>query len=190
MSINPHDPEVRTPNHFLLLRGNPTNNLGVPSIPPPRNSKKRYQLAKQLITHFCDRWTREYVPNLIERQRWVKKRCNHTISDIILAISPNMSRGQRPLGRVTAVFPGQHGIARSADVAVFKAKSTQHSTGPTSLCTLLPSISPHAMSLRRGKRSRCFFRNKGRQCSGRIKSHNLTTSLNATPTFSFLSQQH
>lgn len=93
VSINPHNPELLTPNHVLLLRENPNNNLGEPSTPPPRNSKKSYQLAQQLISHLWNRLTREYVPVLIERRRWLRNRRNFVIGDIVLVIYPNMQRG-------------------------------------------------------------------------------------------------
>lgn len=71
VSIDPADDEALTPNHFLMLRSHPGLHLDDPPYFPVSN-QKRHRLAQELITHFWNRWLREYVPNLIERWRWLR----------------------------------------------------------------------------------------------------------------------
>ena len=102
VSVDPNDLEALTPNHFLLLRAHPGCNL---DFPPGQqlSSRKRHQHAQELITHFWNRWLREYVPNLIERRKWLQNRRNLAVNDLVLVISPNTPRGSWPIGRVVNV---------------------------------------------------------------------------------------
>ena len=85
------------------------------------SSRKRHQHAQELITHFWNRWLREYVPNLIERLKWLRNRRNLAVNDLVLVISPNTPRGSWPIGRVVNVHLSPDGVVRSADVKVFRA---------------------------------------------------------------------
>ena len=63
---------------------------------------------------FWRRWLKEYVPNLIERRKWLTSRRNLKPGDIVLVVDSNTPRGQWPLGRITEVYPGKDGAVRSA----------------------------------------------------------------------------
>lgn len=114
-SFNPDNLEALTPNHFLLLRAHPGSNLDFPPEAQP-SSHKWHQHAQQLITHFWNRWLHEYVPNQIERRKWLRERRNLAVGDLVLVVTANSPRGYWPIGRVVNVYQGPDGFIRSADV--------------------------------------------------------------------------
>lgn len=97
VSVNPHDPQPLTPNHFLTGRPNPgfhvddAENFG-------GLTKRRWLDSQAIITHFWNRWLKEYVPNLIERRKWLRPKRNLAVDDIVLVIMPNVKRGEWPIG--------------------------------------------------------------------------------------------
>ncbi|XP_045023763.1 uncharacterized protein LOC123468196 [Daphnia magna] len=119
VSVDPNDFEAITPNHFLLLRAHPGCHLDS-SPGSTTSSRRRYEQAQELITHFWNRWLREYVPNLIERRKWLRSRRNLAVNDLVLVVTPNSPRGSWPIGRVFNVHQGPDGVVRSADVKVFR----------------------------------------------------------------------
>lgn len=124
VSVDPDDLEALTPNHFLLLRAHPGCHLDSSSNSKP-SSRKRYQQAQEMITHFWNRWLREYIPNLIERRKWLRHRRNIAVNDLVLVVTPNSPRGTWPIGRVTAVTTGPDGVVRSADVKVVRSSPSR-----------------------------------------------------------------
>lgn len=124
VSVDPDDLEALTPNHFLLLRAHPGCHLDSSSDSKP-SSRKRYQQAQEMITHFWNRWLREYIPNLIERRKWLRHRRNIAVNDLVLVVTPNSPRGTWPIGRVTAVTTGPDGVVRSADVKVVRSSPSR-----------------------------------------------------------------
>ena len=120
VSVNPLDPQPLTPNHFLTGRANPR--LRVDDAEQFGGlSKKRWLDAQAIITHFWNRWLKEYIPDLIERRKWLRPRRNLAVDDVVLVIMPNTKRGNWPIGRVVRVITGQDGVVRSAEVKVIKA---------------------------------------------------------------------
>ena len=84
-------------------------------------SRKRYEQAQQLITHFWNRWLREYIPNLIKVRKWLRTRRNLAVNYLVLIVTPNSPRGTWTVGRVTSVTTGPDGVVRSADVKVVRS---------------------------------------------------------------------
>ncbi|OON14095.1 hypothetical protein X801_10118, partial [Opisthorchis viverrini] len=68
LSDDPLDLGALTPNHLLLLQGNPS----VVSS-PGSNTKltRRWRQAQQLADTFWVRWIKEYLPTLHQRHKWV-----------------------------------------------------------------------------------------------------------------------
>ena len=75
ITMDPSDNEPLTPNHLLLLKANP-------NLPPGLFDQKhcyvrrRWTQALFLVDQFWRRWTREFLPNLIHRQKWFQKERN------------------------------------------------------------------------------------------------------------------
>ena len=66
----------------------------------------------------------EYLPQLQQRQKWMKVKRNLSVGDLVLIVDLNLPRPQWPLGRVTEVFPDAQGQVRTVTVktarSVFK----------------------------------------------------------------------
>ena len=132
VSVDPNNMEALTPNHFLMHRSNPGLHLFNPTE-TTSSSQKRHILAQELITHFWNRWLREYVPNLIERRQWLRPRRNLAVNDLVLVVTPNSPRGTWPIGRVTRVIAGPDGVVRSADVKVTRALPLKRNQSPSNI---------------------------------------------------------
>ncbi len=114
-SEDPKDLEPLTPNRLLLQR----RSLAIPpSIfrQDDLHSRKQWRRAQFLANCFWYRWTQEYLPMLQERQKWVRKRRNLKVNDLVLVVDKNTPRGRWLLGRCIKVFPGRDGRVRTAEV--------------------------------------------------------------------------
>ena len=131
-SSSPDDNEALTPNHFLNVR--PSTNLPAEIVQESdRYSRKRWKQAQILANHYWKRWLREYVPSLQERQKWNQTQKNLQVGNLVLIADDNAPRNHWLLGRVTTVFPGSNGLARSAEV---KAKGSTYKRPITKICLL------------------------------------------------------
>ena len=104
VSDDPKDLAALTPNHLLLLRPGP-------SLPPGTFSgsdmycRRRWRQVQYLSNVFWRRWIKEYLPELQQRQKWIKPQRNFAIGDIVLMVDYNSPRSSWPLGRIIEVFP-------------------------------------------------------------------------------------
>jgi hypothetical protein len=80
--VDPQDPILLTPNHFLLLEANSNESLDVIDL-SEKPSTKGWRAAKDLITHFWRRWIREIVPKLNYRSKWTAPNRNIAVNDFV-----------------------------------------------------------------------------------------------------------
>ena len=124
--------EPLTPNHFLLLKGNP-------NLPPGMfcktdcYSKRRWRQVQYLAGIFWKRWVKEYLPLLQERQKWLEPKRSLSVNDLVLIVDQNVHRGKWPLGRILEVHKGRDGLVRSAKVW---SRSTLLTRPTSKLCLL------------------------------------------------------
>jgi len=102
------DPEPLTPSKLLLLR------LNVCVSPVESDAvhvygSKRWKQAQCLADIFWKRWTREYLPTLQDKLKWLRPRPNLSVGDLVLVIGENSPRGHWPKGVVHEVFLDRHG---------------------------------------------------------------------------------
>jgi hypothetical protein len=103
ISVDPAAPEPLTPFHLLLGRTNP-------HLPPEVfhssdfSHKKKWRVAQAVAEHFWGRWMTEYMPSLTERRKWITKERQLRVGDDVIVIDDQTSRGQWPLGLITAVL--------------------------------------------------------------------------------------
>ena len=116
VSVDPTDPIALTPNHFLLGRANANLPPDVFNSELPKVTARTWRDSQVIVTHFWNRWLKEYVPDRIERRRWLVSRRNLAVGDLVLIVDNNAPRGHWPLGRISAVHPGPDGIVRTAAV--------------------------------------------------------------------------
>ena len=109
------DYEILTPNHFLL--GRRSNNTSVINNKEVNVTVKRKWKAVQAATNmFWSRWTREYLPMLTERKKWLSFNINLKMGDLVLLCDKNLKRSHWPLGRVVETLPGPDNVVCVAKV--------------------------------------------------------------------------
>ena len=116
-SANPSDDTPITPNHFLI--GQEGGQFAPGSVDSGQFSpKKRWRRVQELVRHFWHRWLREWLPTLNRRSKWRKEQKDVQVNGVVLVVAPDTPRGQWPLGRVLAVFPGKDKHVRAVKVRV------------------------------------------------------------------------
>ena len=126
------DIEELTPNHFLLLRANPSNEEADVSE-REINSTKLWRQFQALVNFFWKRFTKEYIPKLTERKKRREKRKNLKEGNVVLVAEPNQARGIWPLGRIVSTHPGQDGMVRAVTV---RTQYGEYKRPITKLCFL------------------------------------------------------
>ncbi|XP_024226534.1 uncharacterized protein LOC112213679 [Bombus impatiens] len=82
----------------------------------PSNRLSRWQHIQQFKQHFWNRWHKEYLNELTNRNKWSKG--GHSIQEgtIVILREDNMPSMHWPLGRVIKVHPGADGVIRTATI--------------------------------------------------------------------------
>ena len=117
--ITPVSPEATdldalTPNHFLLGTASST----LPShFCPEIDHRKRYVQAQTYLAAICNRWFKEYVPNLNRRSKWcMPSDQDLNTGDLVWLVEPTTPRRHYQLGHLVKLNNGNDAIARSAEV--------------------------------------------------------------------------
>ncbi|MEO0684671.1 MAG: hypothetical protein AAFY76_06385, partial [Cyanobacteria bacterium J06649_11] len=115
VSEDPSDLEALTPNHFL--KGFNNNNIlaNLNKEPIATTHRKRWKHIQICLEHFWSRWTKEYLPTLTTRNKWVEEKRNIKIGELVL-LQTDAPRGQWPLGVITETIPGRDDRIRMAYV--------------------------------------------------------------------------
>lgn len=114
VSDDPKDLEALTPNHILLLHRNPSSSPDL--FDESDRFKARWKHVHLLANEFWQRWTREYLPTLQERQKWLQPKPNYKVGDLVLLADKNLSQGQWPKGLVEQTYPDSEGMVRQVVV--------------------------------------------------------------------------
>ena len=126
------DIKALTPNHFLLLRANPSNEEADVSE-REINSTKLWRQFQALVNFFWKRFIKEYIPKLTERKKRKEKRKNLRKGNVVLVAEPNQPRGIWPLRRIVSTHPGQDGMVRAVTV---RTQYGEYKRPITKLCFL------------------------------------------------------
>ncbi len=117
--INPDSLVPLTPNHLLHMKSNTT-------LPPPGvfskedlYGAKRWRHVQFLTEQFWCRWRREYLQNIIARQRWHSPKRNLREGDIVLDIDELSPRGEWRLARVLETVLPEQGRTRTKSENLF-----------------------------------------------------------------------
>ncbi|XP_078346298.1 uncharacterized protein LOC144631679 [Oculina patagonica] len=102
------------PNDLLLGRSTPR----VPSGPfrESANPRHRFEFVQNIVNGFWKRWTRDFFPSLLVRQKWHTSHRNVKVGDIVLIQDSNQIRGNWKLGRVTKAHESKDGKVRKVEV--------------------------------------------------------------------------
>ncbi|GBO37523.1 hypothetical protein AVEN_259042-1 [Araneus ventricosus] len=132
LSSEGEDLEILTPGHFLI--GRP-----ITSIPEPLmielndNRLNRWQLLTKKVQAIWKHWSKNYLNNLQQRHKWMFKKDNFKIGDMVLIKEDNVPVSNWPLGRVVKLYPGKDNIIRVVDI---KTKTGIFKRSVSRLCVL------------------------------------------------------
>ncbi|XP_031440139.1 uncharacterized protein LOC116224450 [Clupea harengus] len=135
VSSDPHDLEPLTPNHIPLLKAKPILPPGT-FLKSDIYARRRWKQVQYMADLFWQRWTKEYLLLLQERQKWTSLKRNLSVGDIVLVVDPTAPRGSWPLGRVLETKPDARGLVRSVKL---KTKTSVLERPITKLCQILES---------------------------------------------------
>ena len=113
-----------TPNCLLTMKTKVV-------LPPPGEfqradlyCKKRWRQVQHLANEFWSRWRKEFLCNLQVRQKWLHKKRNFAVNDVVLVKDEDLPRNQWPLARVTKTFPdNKDGLVRKVQLQISTSKS-------------------------------------------------------------------
>ena len=138
VSVNVPDEDgiqVLTPGHFLI--GRPLCALPDPSFSyRPVSLLKRWDLCQNLIRHFWQRWSSEYLTSLNKFSKWHHPTRNLQVGDVVIIREDTLVPTKWPLARVSQVHCGQDGLVR---VATVKTAKGTYKRPVTKLALLLSS---------------------------------------------------
>ena len=130
--------DVLTPGHFLI--GKPLCALPDPSYSFNSTSLlRRWHLCQNVIRHFWQRWSGEYLTALNKFNKWHYPSRNLTVGDIVILKEESLIPTNWPLAKVVQVYPGKDRIVRVVSVRTSKGTYKR----PVSKIALLV---PHSVS--------------------------------------------
>jgi len=71
--------------------------------------------------HFWNRWSKDYLNQLQQRNKWQKRGVSVQPGDLVLLREDNTPPLHWPTGRVQDVHPGDDGVVRAATVRTSKS---------------------------------------------------------------------
>ena len=131
-----NDLEALTPQHLLLLKTNP-------SLPPglfqrdDLYARKRWRQVQYMSDLFWKRWTKEYLPELQKRQKWLSPSRNFVPGDIVLIADDSAPRGSWLMGRIIKTVEDENGMVRKVRV---KTKTSELERPITKVCLLQEAV--------------------------------------------------
>lgn len=115
MSDHPDDYKPLTPAHFLIGRT-------ITSVPDPdvlyikESRLSLYQRLQQLVQHFWNRWSKEYISELQQRTKWKITSKNIETGTLVLLKEDNSPPTYWKLGRIVELHHGNDDIVRVVSV--------------------------------------------------------------------------
>ena len=106
----------------MLLRGDATLQAGEYDKADTYSHKRWRQV--QYLADIWRRWTREYLPTIQLRQKWLNSERNVELGDIVILMNDKQPRNSWPLGRVVETYPGPDGLVRTVKVITKSAADT------------------------------------------------------------------
>ena len=111
--------EMLTPGHFLI--GHPLCALPDPAVSFRSVSLlRRWHLCQNLVRHFWQRWSSEYLTSLNKVNKWHRPSRNLAEGDIVVLREDGMTPTTWPLGKVVKVYPGRDNLIRVVSVKTSK----------------------------------------------------------------------
>ncbi|XP_014294754.1 uncharacterized protein [Halyomorpha halys] len=86
----------------------------------PRSSSSsisKWRVVEAQIAQLWNRWRKEYLHTLQQRQKWTKKSPTPEVGDLVILLEKRSLVGQWPVARVSKTFPGRDGVTRTLMVS-------------------------------------------------------------------------
>ena len=110
--------EPLTPNQLLTMKTKVV-------LPPPGvfqaadvYCRKRWRAVQHLANVFWERWKKEFISTMQQRQKWTSVSPNLAVGDIVLVADLDVKRNRWPMGRIAEVKPSADGLVRKVGVKV------------------------------------------------------------------------
>lgn len=116
LSDDPNDIQALTPGHFLISE---------PLVLPPPfkyttekdvKGRKLWKMRQEMLEHFWNRWSNEYLTTLQERKKWRREKENVRIGQLVLLKDENSPPANWRLARIRELHPGKDGLIRNVTV--------------------------------------------------------------------------
>ena len=121
LSDDPSDPEPLTPNHLLRFKSHDSFSVGIFNERDIYHRRK-WRQVQHMADVFWSRFRREYLPLLMQRQKWAVPQRNIQPGDLVLVVDQNLPRNLWCTGRIENVREDDEGMVRSALVTVARCK--------------------------------------------------------------------
>lgn len=111
ISTNPEDPCPLTPGHFLV--GEPL--LLVPEMNFENSNigtLRRWQLTQRMVQDFWRRWSREYLVQFHQRNKWAHHTVEPNLGDVVLVMEDDLPPARWLYGLITEKHTGSDKITR------------------------------------------------------------------------------
>ncbi|GFV32308.1 integrase catalytic domain-containing protein [Trichonephila clavipes] len=113
------DLEVLTPGHFLI--GRPITSISEPNLlDKTENTLSRWQKLTKIVQHIWTKWSRDYLNNLQQRNKWQFHKDNVKLNTMVLIKDDNLPVNKWSLGRITKLVPGTDGTVRVVEIKTNK----------------------------------------------------------------------
>ena len=115
VSDDPLDASALCPNQLLILGGHAAFPVG--AFSDTDKFRRQWRYTQYLADEFWNRWLKEYLPMLNERQIWQNLKQNLKEGDLVLVLDQSVPRYCWPLGLVTEVRRSRtDGLVRSVEL--------------------------------------------------------------------------
>lgn len=116
LTDDPKDLQALTPGHFLIMEEF--------VAPPPfeyttendLQGRKLWNAIQELLKHFEQRWTNEYLTTLQERKKWRREKEDVKVGQLVLIKDENYPPASWKMARIREVFVGSNGKVRNVIV--------------------------------------------------------------------------
>lgn len=103
-NLNNPQSQVLTLNYLLTTKSKIILPPPGKFVRPDLYVRKRWRRLQYLANEFLYRWRREYLCNLQTREKWVTKRRNLEVRDVVMIQDDNLTRNMWRLGRINKLI--------------------------------------------------------------------------------------
>ncbi|GFU49715.1 integrase catalytic domain-containing protein [Trichonephila clavipes] len=113
------DLEALTAGHFLI--GRLITSIYEPNLlDKTENTLCWWQKLTKIVQHIWTKWSRDYLNNLQQRNKWQFHKYNVKLNTMVLIKDDNLTINKLSLGHITKLFPGTDGKVRVVEIKTNK----------------------------------------------------------------------